>query len=544
MSLDARHWWLRRAVTYFGRLDDSKGLEMILEAYLRLGDDDLPPLWIVGGVPAEIDRVRASFGAKIRALESRARIEWWGFQRDDGLSTILTRSLVLVTHSQYEPGGRVVLEAMAAGVPVIATPHGFARDVVRNWSTGFLVPYADVELLRLRIEHFVRQPLLRQSLGANARSTALAALNAWRFLDTHCDVYSAAASNITPRRNEPPVSFDGNVLASRDFHDTYPFTRGMPSMDDVRAAIESCDGTRPATIGVPEHAGSSLFWRAGRWLVKHPRPRLALRPMWDRRMRRIATPAEERFAAELCSGLLPGFAPWCGVDMERLLLVRPYATASTGENGIRGLASAIALLAATPIASHDRFEAIINTRSWSEAAIADLRRIHDEMIPPLGEPPHFGLKLAWSQLLSGIGSGDVARPSDWSAADENILNLARTASEIEERAVLCHGSAHIDHVLDFDGDLRLIDGEHLHVGAEGEDLGAALLDLLRRNADANAIRILQLFGSRVPRRTIVAWTAFLTFEGLCRHAILRHGTTFSDFRRVWKAMPALLRDVM
>lgn len=538
MALDAKHWWLRRAVTYIGRLDDSKGLEMILEAYLRLGDRELPPLWIVGGIPSEIERVRTSFAAAIRALESRVHIEWWGHQRDDGLSTILTRSLVLVTHSQYEPGGRVVLEAMAAGVPVIATPHGFARDVVRNWSTGFLVPYGDVDLLRLRIEHFVRQPLLRQSLGANARRTALAALSAWRFFDTHCDVYRAAVSNIVPRRSEPSIAFAGDVLAVRDFHDTYPFTRGVPTTDDVLAAIGSRE-----SIGEPEHAGSSWFWRAGRWLVKHPRPRLALRPIWDRRMRRIATPAEERFAAEVYSGSLPGFAPWSAVDSQRQLLVRPYAVAATGERAIRGLASALALVAATPIPFRDRFEEIINSPRWSDAAIDALQRIREEMLPLAGEPAHFGLKLAWSQLLSGTESGDVTRPPDWSSADDGILALARAASQFDERAVLCHGSAHIDHVLDFDGELFLIDGEHLHPGAEGEDLGAAFLDLLRRTPEANAHAILQLFGDAAPRRTILAWTAFLTFEGLCRHGTLRHGTTFSDFRRVWAALPALLRDV-
>jgi glycosyltransferase involved in cell wall biosynthesis len=66
----------------------------------------------------------------------------------------------------------VVLEAMASGLPVIATEHGSA-DVLRDGIDGFLVPIRDAQAIADRLERLYRDPELREHMGRNAREQAL-----------------------------------------------------------------------------------------------------------------------------------------------------------------------------------------------------------------------------------------------------------------------------------------------------------------------------------------------------------------------------------
>jgi hypothetical protein len=79
---------------------------MRLAEELRL---DCPPLWLVGGEPHEIEIMRRSADPSILAsYEAAGRVKWWGYLNAAGISTLMLKSYVLVTHSLYEPGGRVI----------------------------------------------------------------------------------------------------------------------------------------------------------------------------------------------------------------------------------------------------------------------------------------------------------------------------------------------------------------------------------------------------------------------------------------------------
>ncbi len=77
---------------------------------------------------------------------------------------------VLVLTSDHEGFPNVLLEAMAAGLPVITTPAGDAGVVVRDRITGYVVPFDDVEELAERITQLARSPGRRHRLGAAGRS--------------------------------------------------------------------------------------------------------------------------------------------------------------------------------------------------------------------------------------------------------------------------------------------------------------------------------------------------------------------------------------
>lgn len=149
-------------------------------------------MWLIGGSIKEINIIRNKCQAienYIHQAEQDGKIIWWGCIDAIGASTLLLKTLVLITNSLYEPGGRVITEAMSEGIPVIASPNGFALDLVHDWDNGFLVNHGDENALSMRMEHFIRQPFLSNALGENARQSATQVISEWNFIGNHLMAY-------------------------------------------------------------------------------------------------------------------------------------------------------------------------------------------------------------------------------------------------------------------------------------------------------------------------------------------------------------------
>ena len=67
-----------------------------------------------------------------------------------------------------------VMEAMAAGLPVVSTAVGGVPELVRDRETGLLVPSEDAEALTRAVQALVDDPVRRQAMGAAARQHAIA----------------------------------------------------------------------------------------------------------------------------------------------------------------------------------------------------------------------------------------------------------------------------------------------------------------------------------------------------------------------------------
>jgi glycosyltransferase involved in cell wall biosynthesis len=70
---------------------------------------------------------------------------------------------VLVSH--VEVLGVVIMEAMASGLPVIATKISGAKDLVEDGKTGFLVPIRDPMTIKEKIKILLENPTLREKMG-------------------------------------------------------------------------------------------------------------------------------------------------------------------------------------------------------------------------------------------------------------------------------------------------------------------------------------------------------------------------------------------
>jgi glycosyltransferase involved in cell wall biosynthesis len=119
-------------------------------------------LELVGGGPGEPD---------VRSLiESHGlsdRVEVHGLRSD--VAERLAESQVLVLISHWEGLPRSILEAMRAGLPVVASDVGGVREAVVEGETGYLVPRGDVGVLAERLAALLEDPALRKTMGQAGR---------------------------------------------------------------------------------------------------------------------------------------------------------------------------------------------------------------------------------------------------------------------------------------------------------------------------------------------------------------------------------------
>jgi glycosyltransferase involved in cell wall biosynthesis len=139
--------------------------ELFLDVIARLGDDVRGV--IVGGVMPILDGAayEREVHARVAALGLGDRIRFTG-PRDD-VPALMAGMDVLLCTSSHESFGRVLIEAMAVGTPVVATPAGGIPDVIDDGRTGLLAHDADG--LASAVQRLLDDPSLAARLAAAAQ---------------------------------------------------------------------------------------------------------------------------------------------------------------------------------------------------------------------------------------------------------------------------------------------------------------------------------------------------------------------------------------
>ena len=99
------------------------------------------------------------------------RVRFLGFRTD--VPAQLARAQIFVLASRFEAFPYSTIEAMRAGLPVLATDVGGVQEAIVNGSTGFLAPAGDVKLLEGCLRTLISDPLLRRRLGDAGRQRFL-----------------------------------------------------------------------------------------------------------------------------------------------------------------------------------------------------------------------------------------------------------------------------------------------------------------------------------------------------------------------------------
>lgn len=150
-------------VGMIGRLAAWKGQDVFLDAFARAFPDDGSDAWIVGAAMFGEDRYAESLHAQARRLGIADRVVFRGF-REDIWAELAQIHLLVHCSLIPEPFGQVVVEGMAAGVPVIAADAGGPAEIITHNVNGMLTAPGDVVALAAAMRMIRDNTSLRRTL--------------------------------------------------------------------------------------------------------------------------------------------------------------------------------------------------------------------------------------------------------------------------------------------------------------------------------------------------------------------------------------------
>ena len=188
-----------RHLTYIGYLSARKGVRRVLDVVGALARERGDFVLDVVGDGDE----RVALEAYARDAGLGAHVRFHGYQQREALPAFLARSAGLLFQTDYDVWGLVLNEAMAAGVPCLASVHaGAAHDLVEDGVTGFRVDFADLGAATERVRWLLDHPAEAAAMGRRAR----------RFIAEHASLAHSAAGFVAaieatrPRPRSAPAA--------------------------------------------------------------------------------------------------------------------------------------------------------------------------------------------------------------------------------------------------------------------------------------------------------------------------------------------------
>lgn len=274
-KLNSPEWWNKSVFCYIGRIVDYKGIKEIISAWTILYErykEKTPPLWLIGGTVNDILSYRnivLNHIPKLVQYEKEHKIYWWGYSTSEGLSAILSKCSVMIMHSAFEPGGRVMLEAFATGTPVISTPFGFSKDAIKNWLNGFTIPYGNIRALSHFMNLFIKNEYLSNMLGLQAQYTFETLQKEWKYFETLDSIYQDTFQN-RPLNFEKRTSTEYKHLLVN----TFPYCDIKNDPNDLcqtflLSEVEECQTSH------------SYLWKSKNLYIKQYFNRLNIHQLWN-----------------------------------------------------------------------------------------------------------------------------------------------------------------------------------------------------------------------------------------------------------------------
>jgi glycosyltransferase involved in cell wall biosynthesis len=171
-----------------GRHSHEKGFDQLVDAVrLLVCDDDRVGIVLVGDGPD-----RPMLEALVRACRLESNVVFAGFRTD--VDRLFPGADILAQASHTEGLPNVVLEASAAGLPVVATDVGGTSEIIEDGVNGFLVPAADPPALARRLLDLVRSPELRHQMGDRGRDLVRARFSFARQAAAYEELFAKVAA--------------------------------------------------------------------------------------------------------------------------------------------------------------------------------------------------------------------------------------------------------------------------------------------------------------------------------------------------------------
>lgn len=172
-----------------GNIQSWKGQKVVVDA-MALLSEKLPELrcLMVGGVHRSGVEYYKELRRSVAGYGLEERVIFTGF-RQDVANLLCAADIVVHSSVRPEPFGRVIIEGMSLGKPVIATAAGGVLEIITPELDGLLVPPADAAVLARNVERLLSDPALMGRLGARARRTVSERFSVERFVSEMEDFY-------------------------------------------------------------------------------------------------------------------------------------------------------------------------------------------------------------------------------------------------------------------------------------------------------------------------------------------------------------------
>lgn len=214
-------------VGWLGRMTEIKRTDVLLRAFAKLRER-VPDsaLLLVGDGP-----LRANLEAYAAELGVMGSCRFTGYREDVGTIYAGVDAVALTSANEGTPVS--IIEAQAAGRPVVSTDVGGVRDVVVDRTTGYLVPDADVDAVSDALHDLARDAALRQEMGDAGRARVGSRYAVPRLVDDIDRLYRTLLAVRAPRERRVVSSL------STQLEPALPPRRVAPASRRLRVAIVS-----------------------------------------------------------------------------------------------------------------------------------------------------------------------------------------------------------------------------------------------------------------------------------------------------------------
>jgi glycosyltransferase involved in cell wall biosynthesis len=171
-----------------GELKRQKGHEEYLRAAAIIARDEGRAHFIIAGADNTVTgEHRTVLERLIKELNLTARVHFTGWL--DEVAPLMAALDLYVSASHTESFGLAIVEAMASGLPVVATATEGAREIIETEETGVIVPVGDAEALAASVLHLLKEKNARTRLATLARTQARTRFSLDRMIDATEKVY-------------------------------------------------------------------------------------------------------------------------------------------------------------------------------------------------------------------------------------------------------------------------------------------------------------------------------------------------------------------
>ena len=170
-------------VAMIARFDRQKDHETIIEAFQGLNAE----LILVGDGPNMLKAQQ-----QVEKLRLGKQVKFLGFRQD--IAQILAQVQIFALISNWEGLPCTIIEAMRAGLPVVASDVGGIKEIVIDSQTGYVIPRGDVAILREKLAYLIDNESARASMGISGRQKYDSELTFEHMYDKTLAVYEQAVN--------------------------------------------------------------------------------------------------------------------------------------------------------------------------------------------------------------------------------------------------------------------------------------------------------------------------------------------------------------